>query len=244
MRIQSKIVIMIMILGLGAGCGGAEFGVADAGAHDAASGGDDAGPDAGPGGSDGGVRDGGPRDAAIDAPAHGTCPATPPVNAAPCSGSTLLDCEYGDDPHCRTRARCQPQLDNAYTWFVQPPDPSCAGNPAACPAHFADVTSGTKCSGDATCTYPEGRCACLGCYPITSVDAGPGPEWQCAAWGVPPSCPEPRPPLGSACAVEGQQCDYGAPCCSSIPEDPAMTCTGGVWKERLLACACPAHICQ
>jgi hypothetical protein len=169
------------------------------------------------------------------------CPAAIPSAGQRCDPSLDLPCEYGSDPHCRARAVCQSQLDNAYAWQVTQPDPSCAGNPPACPSSFAAVSNGSACALSASCTYPEGRCTCTGCF---IADAGTqGTEWECAPWVTPAGCPEPRPSLGSACTQEGQECAYGPGCCSAVDVGPDMVCTDGVWRTRPIGCACPRRDC-
>lgn len=185
---------------------------------------------------------------------HGpACPAAIPTSGAACtrgdpppastdSSSEVVSwvCEYGDDPHCDTYAECISS--RSFAWLVSLPDPSCAGNPPACPAVFgADAGAGGACPIQGSCTYPEGRCSCT---PCSELDAGEGTVWACAVWETPKGCPEPRPLLGSACASEGLECDYGGSCCAIVDVGPDMLCTGGYWA--LVAentCQCPGHFC-
>ena len=71
---------------------------------------------------------------------------------------------------------------------------SCSGNPAGCPAAF-DVDAGGACPVPGSCTYAEGRCACVQCglsgcaLNLCGPDAGSGADagrvWQCAPWSKP-----------------------------------------------------------
>jgi hypothetical protein len=172
------------------------------------------------------------------------CPATAPLQGDPCTYtsnpplsapySEPQACEYGDDPHCRTVAACGPP------WQVTPPDPSCRGNPIGCPSAF-DAGAGAACPVPGSCTYDEGRCACVPCHLAVGVcgascvgpdggAASSGSQWQCEAWRTWPGCPEPRPALGSPCSVEAQGCGPPGCSCETIALDPGMTCLGGYWN--------------
>jgi hypothetical protein len=161
------------------------------------------------------------------------CPASPPGDGSAC-GPQGLTCEWGSSPvqDCDTVALC-----NGGRWQVTPHDPGgldCGGGPQGmCPSSYASVPRAAHCSPYGSyCDYPEGRCAC-------TVPAGPGfpadasavAEWVCQ--DAQSGCPRPRPPLGSTCAQNGLQCDYGA---CSIPGGNAETCQGGLWIEGGVAC--------
>jgi hypothetical protein len=176
---------------------------------------------------------------AIGARAPG-CPNTVPEAGAPCTAAApppghgsvgWWACEYGSDPHCTTVASCTTDY-----WFVTPPDPSCSGNPAGCPAAF-DPTAGGTCPVHGSCTYAEGRCACGPCelfggcaLNLCGNEAGVdgGSAWQCTPWFEVAPCPVPRPLLGTPCQVDGQQCGR-IDCCNFVQNDPWMVCAGGYW---------------
>lgn len=174
------------------------------------------------------------------------CPASLPQAGSTCTpdlpprGGVWL-CEYGSDPHCTTVAQCSAtSASGPYQWTLTEPDPSCAGNPPACPASFGALANGAACPGAQSCTYPEGRCSCA---PCASGAGGQGTEWECEAWQTPAGCPEPRPLLGTACDTEGQECGYGAACCGSVSTEPAMVCNGGYWSVVPVGCDCAATLC-
>jgi hypothetical protein len=166
--------------------------------------------------------------------------AAPPASDPP-SEVVAWVCEYGSDPHCNTYAQCV-SGGGGFSWLVSPPDPSCAGNPPACPEVLgADAGHGGECPIQGSCTYSEGKCSCTSCK---EEDGESGTDWICGGWQTPTGCPEPRPLLGSACASEGLECDYGGSCCAVLDLGPDMLCTGGYWaliEEK--PCECPADIC-
>jgi hypothetical protein len=170
------------------------------------------------------------------------CPATVPTDGSPCTPGFALACEYGKDAHCTQTAACASDGSNgSFTWFVTWSDPSCTGNPASCPASFGAVPIGTSCTDTQdSCTYGEGRCACVSCADGTTYGGG---EWECDRWQTPTNCPEPRPLLGTACSSEGQECDYGPECCAQVNIGPPMICTGGYWAGAELGCECIAGAC-
>lgn len=167
------------------------------------------------------------------------CPSSPPLSGAPCSSTDGLHvCEYGGDANsrCTTGARC---FNGA--WSVDAPDPACEQQPAACPASFAEVAQGTLCPlTTGVCAYPEGLCGCRPCL----ADAGTGAIWHCNAWtSAGEGCPSPRPLLGSACAVEAAECDYGH-CCGRPALGPSMKCVAGTWEQWVNGgCACAVPTC-
>jgi hypothetical protein len=146
-----------------------------------------------------------------------SCPATVPVNGAPCTGTSPLGgCEYGDDPlhACDTTAVC-----TASGWSVQPEhDPSCSTTlGAACPATFVEAEATPTCSSGPTdypiCRYPEGVCECR---PSNA-------SFTC----TPPAragCPTNRPRSGTPC--DGSCTNWGSGNC----DNESMICACGVWQ--------------
>jgi hypothetical protein len=93
------------------------------------------------------------------------------------------------------------------------------------------VPKGQSCSGSMECAYPQGRCACtIDFGPVLLEDAGA--SWVCTDPET--GCPEPRPQLGTACANEGQTCDYGT---CSLPGGVQVACTNGTWALSPAGCA-------
>ena len=92
---------------------------------------------------------------------------------------------------------------------------SCAGSRQVCPASAPQ--GGTSCAvncaavkrTDGPCAYPRGVfCSC-------AFDSS---QWKCTA-PVADGCPDTMPDLGTACAHEGLDCNYGE-------------CVGPGWHER------------
>lgn len=107
------------------------------------------------------------------------CPPTAPVNGGPCERGT--QCEYGKGS--TTAGMNVTAVCTCFgTWSVSEP-----ATPTNCPG----FGSGSPCSAvGASCEYPQGACAC-------SAQDG-GSAWKCNAQ-ISPTCPWPRPPLGSSC---------------------------------------------
>jgi hypothetical protein len=103
-----------------------------------------------------------------------------------------------------------------------------------CPSSFASVPRGNVCTPDGGyCDYPEGRCSCnipVGGPPPVNMQ----PTWNCQDPGAGTGCPTPRPRVGSVCAQQGLDCDYGA---CAVPGGSDEVCTGGVWTETMGVCA-------
>jgi hypothetical protein len=185
------------------------------------------------------------------------CPASVPVDGDPCtpvrppSPGSAWPCEYGDNPHCTAVAYCTTTSNSApYTWQVYSDNPACSPNPTCCPSTFeayAGHSDGpSTCPFQGSCTYPEGRCACVPCVvgggggcglqDFCGGDGGEassaGSTWLCEPWPEPPGCPWPRPLLGTACSVpETVYCGYGPLCCGYVGiGDPSMACIGGYWN--------------
>jgi hypothetical protein len=192
-------------------------------------------PDAGPG-ADGGATDGGP---------GGACPANVPGASTPCApvGAT---CEYGGGDHllCSTIARCQQGRTGQGAWFVDVPGTDCipgpASNPAACPAAFGSLPTGSACPANlpSDCVYAEGMCSCASC----EGDGGMQNEWACEAFPQPQGCPEPRPRIGSACTQEGQSCGYGS-ICGETRAIPYLRCQNGTWEQEEIGADCAVRKC-
>jgi hypothetical protein len=156
-------------------------------------------------------------DGAVDA----VCPSAVPVQGAHCVFG--LDCEYGgSDGQCTTRATCGGAVLDG-TWSVAMPPSGCGVHAASCPATFDALPTGSACplTDAGACAYPEGICECTSCV----SDAGASTQWACRAFELGDSaCRWPRPPLGSACAVEGTSCWWS--CCESISFGPNEVCSG------------------
>ena len=155
------------------------------------------------------------------------CPGTPPPQGGACTSSGL-ECEYGtsNDPNCNTLFACSAAgtwQDMSSSGICLPPD---AG--AACPATYAAVPVGKVCSPNTLeCAYTQGTCLC------TNSMGGPvmiNSQWDCIA--ATPTCPSPRPRLGSPCTEPSQMCDYGA-CAGGV----SLICMNGYWSQQQVACA-------
>ena len=167
--------------------------------------------DAGAGTADAtGPRDGGPADASYRAPG---CPLVAPHQGDPCTPAAAPSfgqrwpCEYGDDPHCATVAICFDSSAGTSTWQISPPNPACNPNPTCCPSSFDPATgplydpappsTPTTCPFQGSCTYPEGRCACLPC-----TVGGGGCRHRRRRGPLSPESPVSRdPPVGSGAEV-------------------------------------------
>jgi hypothetical protein len=179
------------------------------------------------------------------APPDSTCPATPPVDGARCSGPFV--CEYpGAHPglHCRTSAVCEG------TWFVTPASSSCGQVVRPCPATFATVADGDPCPIEFTgngvdagflngaCDYDEGRCQCLPCEKL-ALDTGH--MWSCRRWDSGgPGCPPLSPTPGASCSTPELGCDYDG--CGRPQVGYDLKCTDGRWVGRAsnnVGCALP-----
>ena len=186
----------------------------------------------------GGVTRGGPgggtgSDAGDGGGVESPCPGSPPGDGSAC-GPQGLTCEWGASPveACDEVALC-----NGGRWQVTAQGPGgldcMPGASGTCPSSFASVSRESHCSPYGLyCDYPQGRCACtVAAGPGFPADASAAALWLCQ--DPAPGCPEPRPLLGSACAQEGLQCDYGS---CDIPGGTAEACQGGLWTEAGVAC--------
>jgi hypothetical protein len=118
------------------------------------------------------LSDAAPIDAAADASESGparACPPTVPEAGTLCTGipgppfGPQWPCEYGSDPQCTTIAYCDTYHG---TWYIEPPNALCNGNPAGCPSTFdpdAGWNGPTPCPTQGSCWYPQGSCACVPC---------------------------------------------------------------------------------
>jgi hypothetical protein len=171
-------------------------------------------------------------DSGLTGPGDARCPSSPPAAGAACSIEELR-CEWGNDPRftCNARSRCY-----LGRWEVFDADPTkCPstpyGLPSGCPSRTV-AASGARCSSMGLfCGYPEGLCTCMvvGGPPIP--DAGTSaPTWVCAT--LDPSCPRPRPRIGSPCTIPDLSCDYGV--CSMV-DGSAFRCDGSVgrWTDGM-----------
>jgi hypothetical protein len=62
-------------------------------------------------------------------------------------------------------------------------------------------------------------------------------EWVCEAWRNPAGCPQPRPLIGSPCAIENQECHYGDFCCAPVFLANPMRCEQGRWGNAGGGCS-------
>lgn len=162
------------------------------------------------------------------------CPATLPQEGTSCTlepdtpGVAYAACEYGTQQHCSTLATCAGVYGGgAPTWNIQPPDPSCAGNPPSCPKSFISSGAAT-CTIGTSCLYATGHCTCSACVayppcvnnPCGAQDGGTG--WGCLPWGpVGDGCPSTPVLLGTACT--------GNASCTSNSGQFAL-CVNGYWN--------------
>jgi hypothetical protein len=155
----------------------------------------------------------------------GPCPKALPAPNSTCSDEGRK-CEYGDNPVCLAIAECK-----AGTWLVA--TPKCAPFDPACPKTRADAADQLCPTKDGYCVYEGLKCSCTNCvlYPVQKCD---GPlKWKCDAPNPTPGCPAARPNLGTACAPEGQFCDYG--CENNV----SRKCQGGGWAQATAPGGCP-----
>ena len=232
MRVRTISLLAVFVSGLAVGCGGAFVPIDSTGGD---GGGGDSGVQDGGGPADAGGGDAVTHDAPTgqDAPAPWSpaCPDAPPKPGDACTQQTV-QCEYGTatwNVACDTTFQCE----NAVWTTIKPSYEACTPepgpNPAACPASYSAVPTGTACHNNITCTYPEAVCACDYGFggPPPDFDGGIAGSWGC----VPePGCPMPRPRLGSACSIEGTFCTYET--CTY-----GQTCINGMWQSQPMACA-------
>jgi hypothetical protein len=188
--------------------------------------------------------DGASADTATEAGGSFKCASAPPTPGAPCTtpGPGLYVCEYGGDAHgaCTTVYECSTTKDGSH-WTVREAIPDCGKNAADCPATYAAKEGQACTSARETCDYDQGRCGCEQCQ----SDAGTKSIWRCRTWGDASTtgCPATRPLLGTACATEGQSCNYYH-CCSPPDVGPFETCVGGTWTQGLDgSCSCAIQFC-
>lgn len=175
---------------------------------------------------------------------QGLCPAQAPAQGTPCTTAGLT-CEFGGTGPgllCSTSAACNGEP--SPKWFVNAASPSCVPdrghNPSACPATFGALADGSACPSGVSsgCVYDEGLCGCTTC----SGDGGTQQQWSCKVYPKPAGCPEPRPPVGSGCATENQQCSYGG-LCSVLSGLPSLLCEDGHWTRQAMGALCALPAC-
>lgn len=139
------------------------------------------------------------------------CPATVPDDKTPCT-DLGRQCEYGGnvDTYCNRTATCGQIAVDAGLWSLSGPLPSprCpTAQGANCPSGPTAVANNSECPSPQTCVYPDGACYCL-TRQFGSVDSGPatGNGWSCTPE---PTCPWPRPMVGTGCAPRKTSCRYG-----------------------------------
>jgi hypothetical protein len=149
------------------------------------------------------------------------CPAGAPTEGAACSAgfgpcAQSEPCEYGGAarPECNDLFYC-----TKGTWERAGPTSVCTGD-AGSPCPVSAIGDAGACTGNGSCSPPDGNCACT------------GGRWDCIA--ASPSCPPSRPPGGSECADASPslRCYY--------PELFAchwLECGGcGFWTESTVLC--------
>jgi hypothetical protein len=161
-------------------------------------------------------------DVSSDVPT-GTCPQDAPTSGASCA-NVGLTCEYGTSWYvhdCTAIYVCG----DAGTWTGgQLP---CLPNNGNCPS---DPDAAPSCNPDVgPCDYGDRHCECA--TQCGGPCCGSGAKWECYA-PAQNGCPFPRPDLGTTCANEGQNCQYGSCCTGSM-----LVCSGGLW--RLGICPVP-----
>lgn len=206
-----------IVLGALVACGGrseGDVGGADGGAHSEA----------------GSIFEGGAGDSGLVDAGRPGCPSTPPFNGSACP-RVGLECEWGPsrDPYCNTLMQC-----TGGGWVSKNGGGgACAVTPdaGACPPTYASVPRGQACGAEgASCSYAEGACYC-----ITNIGGPQPPPGTAATWhcrDAAPGCPEPRPRIGTACAPDAKQCDYG----SCISGGVMLVCESGTWHDEPVPC--------
>jgi hypothetical protein len=216
----------------GIGCGGTVVGGGSGDGGDGGGSSDGAKSDS-PVGSEGGPEGG--KDSG--SPWSPVCPEEQPALGSACSLPSGMDvfptlCEYGKlqyDVSCDTVLLCR-----SGSWAAETFESSCqpdAPNSAACPATYAALMDedGGSCSDNGLrCEYPEGVCSCSTGFGGPIMPDG-GTSWFCNPG---PSCPMPRPRLGSSCSGSSQNCTY-------LTCEFSETCQKGYWQGELEACASP-----
>jgi len=214
----------------GTACGGTAFTGSPTDGGSASEGGED-------GGASDGSSDGAPNDGSSDGASDGGTSSRCPAASRPTVACTQegLQCEYGNDLNaaCNLVFECQSGQFRAITVSTQQPKTCPTPTPAnenKCPATRNLVPTGTACSDDSLeCAYAKDICACTG-----NGLGGPvgTPKWVCPTPAA--GCPAVRPHLGSDCATEGQQCNYGE---CAYAGGVNLSCTNGAWKH--VATPCP-----
>ena len=152
------------------------------------------------------------------------CPTEAPAKGAACSREGLM-CEYGTlsfNVACDNVVQCENGTWSAFdAGFVCTPD---GPNAASC-LTFAELSKSPTCDNNAPassqlCTFPEGVCQC---------DWGGSPNgfiWSCDT--PEPTCPLPRPRVGSACT--------GTADCNYVNCGYDQACRDGLWVGNADGC--------
>ena len=216
-------------------CGGSTTSTGSAGDGGAQNGASSGGNGSGNGNGDGNGSSGGSLNG-VDGTLSPKCPPTAPADGTPCGNDSSIACEYGGQGvslACSTIAVCSTEG----AWSTRTPDQGCNGvqatNAPTCPASYASLAAGDACPTNlqSACAYPEGLCECASCASPDAGANGPIKAWSCARWPAPEGCPTPRPRAGSACATEGQSCNYTNYCSAVSLGLPDLVCKDGQWHE-------------
>jgi hypothetical protein len=139
------------------------------------------------------------------------------------------ECEYGPSffLDCNELFRCTQGV-----WTLDHGGLPCTAAvdaaPPLCPSTYAEASGedgGLWTGMDQACQYTEGYCECPGFCGGGQV-RHPGTPPGCACVPSTPTCPSPRPLIGTPCDDDsGTSCVYGGICCSG----QNLICTHGVW---------------
>lgn len=152
-----------------------------------------------------------PWDGALPAPVcvPSKCPSALPEAGTGCVVSYYDRCEYGDDAGCALSARC-----SCGNWVISSSG-QCVADVGTCPATLDAGASACAQPGQ-LCDLADGECLCT-----------KGGAWDCRAQL--PSCPRPRPKLGSACDVDGGGCLWLFSAPNASGDLPYSCC--GTWSR-------------
>jgi hypothetical protein len=152
------------------------------------------------------------------------CPTYLPGADGACTQEGVT-CRYGDNPSCLARASCTQSK-----WVVV--IPTCSTN-AACPQNRQEAAWKDCQVKDTRCDYVGLLCVCTNCssYPLPQCS---GPlQWRCEAPNADLDCPHAQPTVSTACAKEGQFCNYGC------EHDVSRKCEAGKWATASAPGGCP-----
>lgn len=151
---------------------------------------------------------------------QGLCSASEPTVGTKCAKP--MTCQYGDAvrPECRPTYGCAEQT--GWLWEKRP---ACEQPPAGyCPATRPEATSCAVGTPGVPCEYGDVLCICPCGFP--NVDGECGPEvWRCDEPPTTAGCPAIAPNYGSACSIQGLECNYGQVCDWGV----SRLCFRGVW---------------